>query len=431
MEILTRMTNPLDRKLVNALKLLTKGSSVGTKREKLERSWSETRDRMADDDVCGVLDALWKRLSPLPEKRTHPLPDEVCSIVQYLRDGGFLKSAELLFVTWAPVINSLNLEQVLRIAPTATALKAWCKGSKILKKEMERQLLANVALAYENLGGDWLLANSKADKLMPLIDRLLARQPRPKFLPSWQEALTSIVKKDTRGVVLASILRSSSTTEDQISALAEAILSHKSALRTLAEVLPVLIAKEATARKAADLTARLFSDMAPIRPNEREFRTVIMARIGSGVLLLDPLECQAKATLDAMANTVRHLRLATYEPMLQSRTWVLQNLRQETLNLEGGLQLTSEWIRHLASAFENAPHGFSATEVLTVMANNLGLTSVGTQGEVVSYDPIRHEDLDGGMLPGDPAFIEKTGLAHDDTIAIRAKVKKAKELDHV
>jgi hypothetical protein len=86
MEILTRMTNPLDRKLVNALKLLTKGSPVGTKREKLERSWSETRDRMADDDVCGVLDALWKRLSPLPEKRTYPLPDEVCSIVQSLRD---------------------------------------------------------------------------------------------------------------------------------------------------------------------------------------------------------------------------------------------------------------------------------------------------------------------------------------------------------
>src|SRR5271165_2756591 len=137
MKLLTRMTNPLDRKLANALKVLIKGIPVGTKREKLERSWSETRDRMADDDVRGVLGALWKSVSPLPEKRTHPLSDEVCSIVQSLRDGGFLKSAELLFVAWAPAISSLNLEQVLRVAPTATALKTWCKGSKIPKKEME------------------------------------------------------------------------------------------------------------------------------------------------------------------------------------------------------------------------------------------------------------------------------------------------------
>lgn len=430
MEMLTRMTNPLDRKLANALKLLIKGIPIGAKREKLERSWSETRDRIADDDLRRVLEALWKSVSPLPEKRTHPLPDEVCRIVQSLRHGGFLKSAQLLFVAWTPVISSLKLEQVLRVAPTASALKAWCKGSKIPKKEMERQLLVDVALTYENVGGDWLLANSKPDKLMPLIDRLLGRKPRPEFLPSWQEALTSIVKKDTRGVLLASILRSSSATEDRLSALAEAILSHRSAARILAEVLPSLIAKEATARKAADLTARLFSDMAPIRPDERQFRTAIMARIGTGVLLLDRQECQA-ATLDAMAETVRLLRMTTYEPILQASTWVLQNLRQESLHLQGGLQLASEWIPHLASAFENAARGFPASEILTVMANNLGLTSVGTHGEVVGYDPIRHEDLDGGMLPGDPAFIEKAGLAHDDTIAIRAKVKKAKETDHV
>jgi hypothetical protein len=150
-----------------------------------------------------------------------------------------------------------------------------------------------------------------------------------------------------------------------------------------------------------------------------------MARIATGVLLIDPLECQAKGTLDAMAETVGKLRKTTHEPILQSRTWVLQNLRQESLRREEGLQLASEWVRHLASAFENAARGFSATEILTAMANNVGLTSVGTKGELVRYDPIRHEDLDGGLLPGDPAFIKEVGLAHDDTIAIRAKVKRA------
>jgi len=60
-----------------------------------------------------------------------------------------------------------------------------------------------------------------------------------------------------------------------------------------------------------------------------------------------------------------------------------------------------------------------------VTARNLGLLPIGKKGEAVSFNPLQHEDVDGGLVPGAAAVIEEGGWAVRQEALIRAKVKRA------
>src|SRR5205085_193934 len=91
---------------------------------------------------------------------------------------------------------------------------------------------------------------------------------------------------------------------------------------------------------------------------------------------------------------------------------------------DGRLHVTIEGARHVALALDKATQGFAASELLSVTARNVGLTPIGMDGEMLSYDPLRHEDLEGGLLPGDPVRIERIGWAYGRDVVLRAKVKR-------
>lgn len=86
--------------------------------------------------------------------------------------------------------------------------------------------------------------------------------------------------------------------------------------------------------------------------------------------------------------------------------------------------ITKEGAQILVLAFEMLYRDLSPKDVLTATAKNLGLTQLGKKGEPVVYAPRNHEDLDGGMLPGDNAVIEESGWLFGKDLIARAKVRK-------
>ena len=91
---------------------------------------------------------------------------------------------------------------------------------------------------------------------------------------------------------------------------------------------------------------------------------------------------------------------------------------------DGKISITQHGARHLARALEEAGQGFSAKEILTVLARNLGLVAVGKNGDTVIYNPLQHEDVAGGLLPGQSVLIEESGWSINQETVARAKVKK-------
>lgn len=417
-------THPADNKLASLLKDLLKGVPVGTKREKLEKDRLNLESRLPANEVKQLLANLWKSLTPLPEKRTDLVQEEARRVVKLLRDQGFVKSAGTLFIAWAPLIAEDMVESV-RVAPTLASFKAWSKAANVSKKEVENQLLSDPELAYRTVGGDWLLANAKLEKLDKLSLRLLAGEPRPLFLPTCEDALAVVLKRDKRGVLLASLLRNAELDESRLKGVADAIRENRTALKTAAEVLPLLISKEPTGTRAGELVREIFSKVTISKSEERQLLTAALARIATGVLVLGRKSTSSEDLFELLSGLTRELRLTTRGADLQARTWVLENLQEETVRSGEGAQVTAEGVRHVANAIEKTAQGFSAGEILATLAENLGLEREGVVGESVVYDPIRHQDLEGGLLPGDPARVDEVGWAYGASFALRAKVRRA------
>jgi hypothetical protein len=272
---------------------------------------------------------------------------------------------------------------------------------------------------------DWLLTHSKPENLLPFLELLLARHPRPKFLFPWSEALQAGLKKDKRGKLLALLLRHSWQSEDWIITLCHAIRTNRNLFRETIDLLPAILCRKEKAVFAADFVNALFDSIISVEGDEREFFTAELARLGTGILRADRRTQISGDVLAVVQKKTRQLCNLTKNQDLKSRTWVLENLSEEVKPTDGKISITSQGARYIALAFEKADQDFSAKEILRITARNLGFRTIGKKGEKTIYNPLQHEDVIGGLLPGQAVFIEDEGWTLNQETVVRAKVKKA------
>jgi hypothetical protein len=88
-------------------------------------------------------------------------------------------------------------------------------------------------------------------------------------------------------------------------------------------------------------------------------------------------------------------------------------------------EITYQGAKMLAIAVENANRGFPAKEILSCLCFNLGLIRFGNQiDKQIVYNPIEHEDIEGGILPGEPVVVLEPGWMYKTDVLIRAKVRR-------
>ena len=88
-------------------------------------------------------------------------------------------------------------------------------------------------------------------------------------------------------------------------------------------------------------------------------------------------------------------------------------------------EITWDGAKMLAIAVEKANDGFPAKDVLSCLCFNLGLIRFGNRlDEQIIYSPIEHEDIEGGILPGEPVVAVAAGWMYQERVLIRAKVRR-------
>jgi hypothetical protein len=316
------------------------------------------------------------------------------------------------------------LEEVLLLAPDATSLEVWRKTAKVAAKVIEGRLLSDPVSTYATAGADWLLLHAKPEQMSPLLELFLGRKDRPKTLLPWADALVPALKKDKKGVLLERLLRHPCLDRGQCATIAEVVRLNRTLLKNTVENLPAILCQAVPPEQGSLFVEELFTPMPNTEGAEREFVTTVLARLGCGILLQDRRGPQAEAVLGLIAQAARRLRNLTKDEADQARTWVLENLRAGAEPSDGKAHVTIEGARHLALAFEKAAQGFAAKDILHAAARNLGLTPIGKKGEPASYNPLQHEDVEGGMLPGDNAVMEEPGWTLGQDIVVRARVKR-------
>jgi hypothetical protein len=317
-----------------------------------------------------------------------------------------------------------SLEQILATATDLKNFSRWVKTSKIPPKEIERQLLAQPEKIYSTVGLDWLVFNSKSENLAPLLELLLSKQSRPGTLPPWHEVLRARLKNDKRGKLLGTFLRHQWRAENWIINVCRLIHEDQALFKETVDALPLIFCKKEKAIFAVDFVNGLFEPLVFAEGEEREFFTAELARLGTGILIAGRRTQISNDVLAAIQKHTRQLCNLTQSQDLKSRTWVLENLSEGEKITEGKVLVASQGIRYFARAFQESNQGFSAKEILTVLAKNFGFTAIGKKGETVVYSPSLHEDVLSGLIPGKTVLIEEPGWIADEEVIIRAKVKK-------
>jgi hypothetical protein len=152
--------------------------------------------------------------------------------------------------------------------------------------------------------------------------------------------------------------------------------------------------------------------------------TAGLARLATGILIGEKRGTQGDSILAIILNASRQLRYGTHGQEAQQLTWVLEKLAQQDEKPTGKLHITDEGARHIAIAFQKADEGFAAKDILALTARNLGLTPLGSKDENVQFNPLQHEDTQGGLLPGDSVVILESGWLCGKTVVMRAKVRR-------
>lgn len=421
----------LDRKLSSIFRVLLNGPLDDTRAEKVQKDFGAVSKRMMDVSFRETLGGLFDDFSqPAVQRRRRDAAESFACVLQ-VRDRGFVQTASRLFVAWCEILGTVDLERVLPIAPDAASLNAWMKAVQASESDVEKHLLANPVATYATAGADWLLGRGKPEQLFPLLELFLTKQVRPAYLRPWREALVATMKMDKKGVLLGAVLRHPWAAEGRTAALAEAARSNRALLRSTIDLLPALLAQKDAPAAGAAFVGEIFRAVVTTEGVEREFMTGALARLGTGVLLADQRGPQSEAALIVVASATQQLRNQTRDGALLACTWLLENLSHKEEPADGQLRVSIEGARHVALAIEKATQGFTARDILTVMARNLGLSLVGMLGEVVLFDPLRHEDLAGGLVPGVSVRIEEAGWAFGQKTLIRAKVKRAQGGSHV
>ncbi len=77
----------------------------------------------------------------------------------------------------------------------------------------------------------------------------------------------------------------------------------------------------------------------------------------------------------------------------------------------------------MALALRAAQTDTSQMDAMWSAAFNLGLREVGAAGAAEEFDPLRHEDIRGGLLRGAPARIVRCGWSIGARLLLRAQVE--------
>jgi len=399
--------------------------------QKLSGEFKRILEQVVNEDLRRTLETTFSKIVRHTNEATQPEVTESLQSLRTFLERGFRKTPSVVYLAWLDLFSGLTLDEILSVTPNTVCFGKWLKKSKVSVQEIQRQLAARPDQAYTTIGADWLLEHPKPAIPFSVVGKFLARQPRPEFLLPWNEGLAAAMKKDKRGELLAGILQQPSLNQEQIQALSEAVRSNRVVFKKVADLLPAILARKDSTATTVHFVNCLFDGVLASDGNEREFYTAVLGRLGAGILLADRRTPISDEVLALVRKIARQLRNLAKGEAAQTKTWVFENLCEEDKPSDGKLCVNLQGARYIARAFENADQGFPVKEILSVTARYLGLSPIGKNGEIVAYDPLQHEDVVSGLLPGESVVILESGWAFKDEAVMRAKVKKANGGSHV
>ncbi len=416
-----------DRRASDALAILTKDTVTANDQEKARAALDKAVERLRDKEIRDLLLVVFKWLATYSDESRRLPGSDYLQAVRQLTNATFARSAEVLFMTYANVFQGVDFLEVAAAAPTVKSVEFWIKASGGIKarKILEEYIHSSAHKAYESPLCDWALQKTPPEKCGIFLEKLLLRQPRPAFLPAWDQILAELLDSDERGVLLSTLLSLALGNPQMLESLALLLNAKLEVFARVVDRLPYLFRRIDKPGGVEHLIRALFEGIHVADEVKRRQLCAVLARLGAGLLLEYRDVEQASEALKAVQTLAMTLKTSAVSEESKANTWVFEHLGAQSETPTGGTHVNHLGASHVAIAFSKASEGYSAKDILLMLAHNLGMIQVGEPGELVNYDPLRHEDIVGGLLPGVTVKVAEPGWALNQEVVVRAKVSVA------
>jgi hypothetical protein len=418
-----RVAKPADLKIADWIKSAGAWPTPEPARSKFNDTFLVLKREVGPSRVGGLLTATHEFFSSLPG--TAAREDWWQLIADYKVAGCPKAAAALVFVT-LPLLAKMPVEHVANLLPDAQSLEGWRKAAACSIEQLADVYFSNLPRAADGAGIAWLLANMPAAKLDSLfgfmLDEVGAGARRNVLVP----IACDYLEKDPKGQRLEAWLACTLAKADRLKIFCRILRTSNETLRVVTETLALVAQSKTPGLPLGELVRCLFEDIHVTTGIGRQEACGRLARTGSALLLAGRLSPAGLNALNTVKGIGEELRTLARDPAVAENTWILSHLGQ----IEGaeGSYITLEGARRWAFAFEEAVKSGQNVSGLEVLGFNLGLRPLAELGQQTSYAPQSHDDIEGGILPGDPVITLSTGWGFNRKPVVRARVRRTSSL---
>lgn len=348
--------------------------------------------------------------------------------MEALLKGNLLEASEFVFGKMEPKIAALDLDCVLRIAPTPRCLQLWigAGGKKGGAEGDDKSVVAierfnqSSATAMQSVLAYWFIAYAPAALLADSVALFITKSETRSFT-SVGELLGHALRRDKDGKFTKRLLmecsKSGEVFERNIAVIRDDTARFDEFVHTLVRALGGLPLDVIRATLKV-----LFGDVKlSWRTHGREFCRRLVST--ASAMLSVPQNDRTHVALTELDRLSEELQSTVPAGIVdQDSCGIRYHVRQR---VSQGAKISDDGADLVALAVDKVHRGDNPLLVMEATAFNLGLRPFGDEGAVVMYDPIIHHDIRGGLMPGASIKVVRKGWKLGERIVERAKVEPA------
>jgi hypothetical protein len=344
--------------------------------------------------------------------------------MEALLKGRMLDATEFVFGKMEPKIAALDLDSVLRIAPTPRCLQLWIGvgrhgpgGGDRLAVVIERFIKSPVS-AMDSVLAHWFIAHAPAP-LLPESAALFIAKAEACNSTSVEDLLGQALKRDKDGKFTTRLLMESSQQKEAWERNLRLVRGENVLFDDF--VLALAFAKKGMPLDILQRTiAELFGNVKVSRAilgRELSRRFVALAE----TMLSTPIDEHSHIALSEIDRLSAEIESTFCDDDMDRSICGIRYLGRQ--RERGNARINLEGAKLMAIAISKADESPNPTALFEATAFNLGMRPIEHEATNVTFDPTRHEDVVGGALRGDAVTVIQSGWTLDDALIQRAKVK--------
>jgi hypothetical protein len=408
------------RILRDAMTADARGKTFTDQRERLEA----LQQRSSEADAL-LVSRAWALFDDYRHPHKRQDTSQYIAEVSALVEGGHGQSAAVLLERLYPSLEKCSLGDLAPCFDAHQTVARYIKQAKWKAKDCVAFVCGHAEEMYGTALIEWAVETLPIGKLKGVVALLVTGEPRPERLRPAEHLLRRVVERDKQAALLKLYLAKSDRSEGHAAQIMRAVVAAAPTGPVWASAIAIWLRSAGTPERKALCVALIEEALQVGKEGSVQRVASFVAAIVAN--LANSAEPAKESERQRIAGLLERLVIASSAVVRASRSeklWYCAlsgDQRAPQVKAAEGMHLGIA--KHLALALRAKEEGNDSGRVLEALGVNLGMEPIADAGEAVKFDPERHEDLSGGLLPDMDAESVMCGWQYGEHVVLRARVK--------